>query len=43
MKVSDMKNLGDDKYILIDAGAEVFSVEIDHVSDVAVWLKVVEE
>ena len=41
MKLNDLKDLGDDKYILIDGGGEVFGVELDHVSDVAIWLKVV--
>lgn len=40
MKVKDLKKLDDEKYILIDAGAEVFDVEIASVSDAAVWLKV---
>lgn len=43
MKVKDLKDLGDEKYVLIDAGAEVFEVELDHESDAAVWLKVVVE
>lgn len=42
MKVKDVKDLGDDKYLLIEAGDEVFSLEVDHVSDAAVWLKVVD-
>ena len=41
MKVKDLKKFDDEKYILIDVGAEVFEVKVDHESDVAVWLQVI--
>ncbi|WP_292800328.1 hypothetical protein [Methanobrevibacter sp.] len=41
MKVKDLKKFDEEKYVLIDAGDEVFEVKVDHESDVAVWLRVI--
>lgn len=41
MKIKDLKKFDDDKAIMIDGGGEVYEVKLDHVSDFAVWLKVV--
>lgn len=43
MKIKDLKKYDDSKYLLIDGGGEVYSVKVDHESDVAVWLKVVSD
>lgn len=43
MKIKDLKKFEDDKYILLDGGGEVYSFKVDHVSDVAVWLKIDED
>lgn len=43
MKIKDLKKFDDNKSILIDAGSEVFELELDHESDFAVWVKVVSE
>ncbi len=43
MKIKDLKKFDDDKDVLIDAGSEVFELEVDHESDSIVWVKVVSE
>lgn len=45
MKVKDLTKKEEDlcKEIVIDGGGEVYGVEVDHVSDFAVWLKVIAE
>ena len=43
MKIGDFKKFDDNKELLIEADGKVFELEVDHESDIAVWLKVVGE
>lgn len=43
MKIKDLKKFDDNKNVLIEADGKVFEVEVDHESDIAVWVKVVSE
>lgn len=43
MKIKDLKNFDENKEVLIEADGKVFEMELDHESDVAVWLRVVSE